>query len=202
MHSLAWRAMTHGARSVYVVLKGRYNTKLENSVYVSSRDMQAELGSHSHRDDILRWYRELVHYGFLRMVAPAHHGVNGHGRAPHYRLTEHGYVGHAPTRDYLEWDGTVFDEPGRSGIYAAKNRSRGPNVGTALAPTSGPPDGQSSTGNGTTGPNAGAMCESGAGPNVGSITSSTTPNGLRAFAGSNLFNEYFLLNDPEKGHAA
>jgi hypothetical protein len=58
----------------------------------------------------MRWFRELQHYGFIVMVSPAHHGVNGHGKAPHWRLTEEWYLGKAPTRDFLSWDGIPFTE--------------------------------------------------------------------------------------------
>jgi hypothetical protein len=112
----AWKAMSHGARSLYASLKARYNTRLQNAVYISTRLASEELGSHSHRDNVLSWFRELDHYGFIRMVSPAHHGVNGHGKAPHWRLTEVGYAGRSPTRDYLNWDGTVFPTKKGQGV--------------------------------------------------------------------------------------
>jgi hypothetical protein len=59
---------------------------------------------------IMRWFRELQHYGFIVMVSPAHRGVNGHGKAPHWRLTEEWYLDKAPTRDFLSWDGIPFTE--------------------------------------------------------------------------------------------
>jgi hypothetical protein len=40
----AWRAMSHGARSLYVALKIRYNTRLQNGVYMSARMGAEELG--------------------------------------------------------------------------------------------------------------------------------------------------------------
>jgi hypothetical protein len=60
----------------------RYNINLQNAVWVSSRDAEEELGRHSNRHNIQLWFRELMHYGFIVMVSPAHHGVNGHGKAP------------------------------------------------------------------------------------------------------------------------
>jgi hypothetical protein len=73
----AWKALSHGARSLYAALKGRYNIKLQNAVWLSVRDAAAELGSFSHTENVRRWFRELAHYGFIVMVSPAHHGVNG-----------------------------------------------------------------------------------------------------------------------------
>jgi hypothetical protein len=125
MKAQAWKALSHGARSLYAVLKGRYNTKLQNAVYLAGRVAVEELGSHSHRDYVRRWFRELEFYGFIRMVSLAHHGLNGHGRAPHYRLTEEYYLGKPPTRDFLNWDGAVFHEQKSLKDYQAKNRSRG-----------------------------------------------------------------------------
>jgi hypothetical protein len=106
----AWKALSHGARSLYVVLRGRYNNKLHNAVWAPTRVAEKELGRHSTHRNVMRWFRELQHYGFIVMVSPAHHGVNGHGKAPHWRLTEEWYLGKAPTRDFLSWDGTLFIE--------------------------------------------------------------------------------------------
>jgi hypothetical protein len=106
----AWKALSHGARSLYVVLRGRYNNKLHNAVWAPTRDAEEELGRHSKRRNVMRWFRELQHYGFIVEVSPAHHGVNGHGKAPHFRLTEEWFLGEKPTRDFLSWDGTLFTE--------------------------------------------------------------------------------------------
>jgi hypothetical protein len=134
----AWKAMSHGARSLYALLKARYNTNTQNAVYISTRNASEDLGSHSHRDNVLSWFRELDHYGFIRMVSPAHHGVNGHGKAPHWRLTEVSHAGRSPTREYLSWDGTVFPAQKSIRRYQAKNRSRGPNGWTRVARMGGP----------------------------------------------------------------
>ena len=63
----AWRALSHGARSLYAALKSRYNTKLQNTVYLSIRTAQKELGSFSRRDNVGRWFHELQYYGFIVM---------------------------------------------------------------------------------------------------------------------------------------
>lgn len=159
----AWRAASHGARSLYVSLKAHYNRNLGNAVYISTRDAGEELGSN--RTYISRWFRELEHYGFIVMVSPAHHGVQGHGKAPHWRLTEEPYQGQSPTRDFLRWRGAPFH----------KNRSRGPQSGARVdhklvpevdhklvpLPSKG-------------GPQTGAIQEQARGPQTGAITSLTT----------------------------
>jgi hypothetical protein len=136
----AWKALSHGARSLYVVLKGRYNSKLHNAVWVSTRDAEEELGQYSARRNVMRWFRELQHYGFIAMVSPAHHGVNGHGKAPHWRLTEEWYLDKKPTRDFLNWDGIPFTEKRKreAPLFTAKNRIRGDNGVSTLVTTGTP----------------------------------------------------------------
>jgi hypothetical protein len=136
----AWKALSHGARSLYAVLRSRYNITTQNAVYASTRVAEKELGRHSNRTIVLLWFRELQHYGFIVEVSPAHHGVNGHGKAPHYRLTEDWYLGKAPTRDFSAWDGTPFTEKRKRNapLFTAKNRIRGDHGVTTLATTGSP----------------------------------------------------------------
>jgi hypothetical protein len=117
------------------VLRSRYNITTQNAVYASTRVAEKELGRHSNRTIVLLWFRELQHYGFIVEVSPAHHGVNGHGKAPHCRLTEDWYLGKAPTRDFSAWDGTPFTEKRKRNapLFTAKNRIRGDH-GVAISP--------------------------------------------------------------------
>jgi hypothetical protein len=57
--------MSHGARSLYVALKRRYSSNRKNNgrIYLSIRAARKELGSGS--SQIIRWFRELQHYGFI-----------------------------------------------------------------------------------------------------------------------------------------
>jgi hypothetical protein len=175
-NTAAWKAMSHGARSLYASLKARYNKRLQNAAYLSTRNASKELGSYSRRDNVMRWFRELEYYGFIRMVSLAHHGVNGHGRAPHYRLTEEWYLGKAPTREFLNWDGVIFHEQKGPKDYQTKNRSRGPYGVATLAHTLGPVSERRTSMNGKSGPPAVAMWQQDSGPDVGAITSLTTPS--------------------------
>jgi hypothetical protein len=104
----AWRALSHGARSLYVGLKRRYSPNSHNNgrLFLSQRDAEKELGSH--HNQIARWYRELKHYGFIVMQTPGALGVDGKGQAPRWRLTELGYMRDPPTRDFDRWDGKRF----------------------------------------------------------------------------------------------
>ena len=168
----AWKALSHGARSLYAVLKGRYNNKLQNSVFVSTRVAKEELGRGS-RNNVLIWFRELEHYGFIVEVSPAHHGVNGQGKAPHYRLTEEWHLGKEPTRDFLRWDGSPFTEK-RKRETPLKNRIRGCHGGATLVATGVPLVPNSELPASDTGCHGGAMCSESTGCHGGAITTLAT----------------------------
>jgi hypothetical protein len=108
LDSPAWRAMSHGARSLFMALKRRYNPGYHNNgrIYLSQRKAAEELGSH--HNEIARWFRELQHFGFIARMTPGYLGVEGHGRAPRWRLTELGYMRDLPTRDFRQWKDDPF----------------------------------------------------------------------------------------------
>lgn len=172
----AWRAASHGARSLYAALKGRHNTRLQNGVYLSTRDAVKELGSFSHRDNVRRWFRELQYYGFIAMLTPGHLGVDGHGKAPHWRLTECWFAGQPPTRDFERWDGTPFHEQKSPQFYTRKKQNPGPPVRSTVDHPSGPgldhPSGPVTL---PPGPPVQAIQPKPPGPPVQAITSLTTP---------------------------
>jgi hypothetical protein len=116
--SPAWWATTHGAKILYIALKRRFNQKNHNNgrIYLSLRTAMKEL--RSHHNQIASWFRELQHYGFIVRTSSGYLGLEGRGRAPTWRLTELGYQGNFPTKDYLKWNGTKFD------AKAAKMRTR------------------------------------------------------------------------------
>jgi len=104
----AWRAMSHGAKILYVALRRRYSLNNHNNgkIFLSQRMAAKELNSH--HTQVARWFRELQHYGFIVMQMPGFLGVEGKGQAPRWRLTELGYMNELPTRDYARWNGTSF----------------------------------------------------------------------------------------------
>jgi hypothetical protein len=107
----AWRAMSPSARCVYIALKQRYSSNFKNNgrIYLSVRKAAKEVGVN--KDTAARCFREIQHYGFGVITSGACLGVDGKGKAPHWRLTEIGYMADPPTRDLLRWDGVVFQEP-------------------------------------------------------------------------------------------
>src|SRR5262249_11836432 len=79
------------------------------------RNAIKELGRGS-RPKIAEWYRELEHYGFIVLHRYGALGVDGKGKAPQWRLTELGVAATSelPTRDFLRWDGVVFEPKPRA----------------------------------------------------------------------------------------
>jgi hypothetical protein len=131
LDSSAWRAMSHGAKMLYIALKRHYSRENHNNgrIFLSQRDAEKQL--RSHHDEIARWFRELQHFGFIVMQTPGFLGVEGMGQAPRWRLTELGHMRDLPTKDFLRWDGTPFvnkTKP-RSG-KAARGVQENPHKGT------------------------------------------------------------------------
>lgn len=126
----AWRAMSLGARVLYIALKHHlYNN---GHVYLSHRKAAEEIGSKTIY--IGRWFRELQHYGFIVMTNPGGLGVDGKGKAPHWRLTEGNCFGERATRDYERWDGTKFkDRPKKQKPVPQKGDAVSPKRHTGLS---------------------------------------------------------------------
>ena len=115
----AWKQLSYGARSLYVVLRSylRVDALNNGKVFRSYREAANDLGTKSTRS-VQRWFRELQHYGFIRMTTGHCLGVDGEGLAPHWQLTEcptfdNKGAHFAPTRDFDRWDGTLFDDPAK-----------------------------------------------------------------------------------------
>src|SRR5262245_11393045 len=110
LDSLAWKAMSHGAKVLYIALKRHYNLQSHNNgrLYLSHRKASHEIRSRPAQ--IVRWFRELQYYGFIVMQRPGGLGVYGRGRAPQWRLTELGYMRDPPTRDFERWNGVRFSQ--------------------------------------------------------------------------------------------
>jgi hypothetical protein len=114
----AWKAMSMGARCLYIALKRRYNQQIKNNgrIYLSVRQAQRELGAG--KTQIVRWFRELQHYWFIVPMKPGYLGLDGKGKAPLWRLTEVGYMRgksspgmeDMPTMEFLKWNGVRFSK--------------------------------------------------------------------------------------------
>jgi hypothetical protein len=117
----AWRATSPLARLLYIAIKGRYSFKLRNNgrIYLSARQASKEIGFG--KTILARGFRELQYYGFIVMTSGGSLGVEGKGKAPHWRLTELGYMLDPPTRDFMRWSGEVFHEQKRRNTISAKS---------------------------------------------------------------------------------
>lgn len=107
----AWRAMSPSARVLYIAIKARYSFTQRNNgrVYLSLRAAAQEIGLD--KATVSRAFRELQHYGFIVMTSAGCLGVDGKGKAPHWRLTELGYMRDPPTREFMRWNGLKFHDP-------------------------------------------------------------------------------------------
>jgi hypothetical protein len=144
----AYRQLSFGARALFTALRTHW-FKNNGHVYLSQRDAGEEMG-HKNRNDIANWYRELQHYGFIVQTEAASLGVDGKGKAPHWRITDmptrKGNNEQAPpTKDFLHWDGTVFERhvgPSRRAnqtkLWALKKQNPGRHVRTTVDDTSVP----------------------------------------------------------------
>jgi hypothetical protein len=110
--SPAYRQLSFGARALFTALRGKC-VKNNGHVYLSQREVGRELG-YKNRSSIANWYRELQHYGFIVQTEAAALGVDGKGKAPHWRITDmrtrkdNNELAEA-TKDFLRWDGVPFD---------------------------------------------------------------------------------------------
>jgi hypothetical protein len=140
----AWRMTSHGAKYLYIALKRRASYA-GNRSFLAYRLARQELKASPQK--IKEWYAELQHYGFIELAQHGCLGVDGKGKAPHWRLTEKGNPGQDvfPTKEFLRWDGVLFDpKPYRrvTGWDSAKLQKRIPVIpeeNTPLSPRRTPP---------------------------------------------------------------
>ena len=144
LDSQAWKELSHGAKALYVSLRRRV-VRGRNRAYLSYRDARLEIKSSQRK--IGEWFKELEHYGFIVLARHGSLGVDGVGKAPHWRLTELGQTsklsasdGFEPaTRDFLRWDGTPFkrskkQKPASYGGYTPLPTSEAPPLPTGVTP--------------------------------------------------------------------
>jgi hypothetical protein len=143
LDSRAWRELSHGAQALYVALKKQVR-KGRNRAYLSYRTAKAQLRTTDRK--VGEWFRELEHYGFIVMVQHGSLGVDGKGKAPHWRLTELGQTTGAsstgsfeqPTCDFLRWDSTPFKrrrDKRTPGAFGCKKQNPTSDVGSTPLPT-------------------------------------------------------------------
>jgi hypothetical protein len=125
LDSPAWKAMSMGARCLYITLRrqciesredgGQISLSNNGRVYLPQSKATKELGTSPNQ--IVRWFRELEHYGFIVMMRPGHLGLEGHGRAAMWRLTELACGEDPPTNDFMRWNGVKFSQHNPGGDH-------------------------------------------------------------------------------------
>jgi hypothetical protein len=95
----AWRAMSPGARLLYIALKRRV-PRDRNRAYISQRQAMSEVRTNFRH--VGQWFRELQHFGFIVQASPGCLGVDGKGKSPHWRLTELGNTSKTGSNGLLE----------------------------------------------------------------------------------------------------
>jgi hypothetical protein len=111
LNSPAWKHMNLGARLLYIALIKNLSFKAWNNgkIFLATRKAAEQLGA-SQRV-VCIWFRELEHYGFIKMTEPGNIGPKG--RATRWRITDMGWgeLDGRPiraTKDYLKWNGELF----------------------------------------------------------------------------------------------
>lgn len=97
----AWLALSCGARCLYILLKSYFNGRNNGKLFFSVRLAAQRVGcspSSAHK-----WFKELEEKGFVRKATPGSLGIDGHGLATCWILTELGYMGIQPTCDFKNW---------------------------------------------------------------------------------------------------
>ena len=97
----AWKALPYGARCLYITLKSFFMGSNNGRLYLSVRKAADELGASPTSTE--RWFQDLIQHGFIVPTAGGFLGAEGKGTATYWRLTELGWNGQQPTRDYKDW---------------------------------------------------------------------------------------------------
>jgi hypothetical protein len=129
--SAAWKILSVGAKALYVELAANYNIKSQNSVFMSARTGAKQLNAD--KDCITKWLRELEHYGFIVKVSGPFLGLDGEGKAAHYRLTDRWYAGKEPTYNFQYWTGEIFEPKKHNPVRKNRTpRPEKPDIGIAV----------------------------------------------------------------------
>jgi hypothetical protein len=124
LQSAAWKQMSMGARMLYIALIKNLSFNADNNgkIFLATRKAAAELGASQRR--VCVWFRELEHYGFIVLTDPGNAM-----RAARWRITDAGWgkldgKSIEPTKDYLKWDGVLFEHHDPDGRITKSSRPK------------------------------------------------------------------------------
>ena len=128
----AWKALSYGARCLYITLKSYYFGDNNGRVYLGVRKAARELGASRSSTEI--WFRDLTEHGFIVSTSGGFLGSDGKGTATSWRLTEIGYMGEQPTKDYKDWPSVKNRIPSQKMVHPVPKKGTGvPKNGTVFA---------------------------------------------------------------------
>jgi hypothetical protein len=85
-----WRSLPHGARSLFLLMKRRYNPTHQGPVFLSARFAAKELGAS--KNTVKSWLAALSAGGFIVRTRRGALGLNGKGKAAEFRLTDEPFL--------------------------------------------------------------------------------------------------------------
>ncbi len=97
----AWLALSFGARCLYVEMKALYNGTNNGRLMCSARFAAEALGCS--KNSLTGYFRDLQDKGFIVETKGGSLGTEGRGHGRLWRLTELGFMGDMPTKNYREW---------------------------------------------------------------------------------------------------
>ena len=111
----AWMELPYGARCLYITLKSYYRGDNNGRLYLSVRKAAQDLGASPSSTE--RWFHNLIHHGFIVPTSGGFLGNDGKGTAASWRLTELGFMGEQPTKDYKDWPNIKNRIPSRKSVH-------------------------------------------------------------------------------------
>jgi hypothetical protein len=124
-----------GARLLYIALIRPLSFTADNNgkIFLATRKAAEQLGTSQRRT--CGWFRELEHYGFIVLTEPG-----TAMRAARWRITDVGWgkldgKGIEPTKDYLKWDGVLFERRNPDGSHIRKHTGKGEEQNNTLRGT-------------------------------------------------------------------
>ena len=97
----AWLALSFGARCLYVEMKALYNGNNNGRLMCSARFAAEALGCS--KNNLTGYFRDLQDKGFIIETKGGSLGSEGRGHGRLWLLTELGFMGDMPTKNYREW---------------------------------------------------------------------------------------------------
>ena len=140
----AWLALSFGARCLYVEIKAIYNGQNNGRIMCSVRHAARIVGSTPKSAE--KFLREIQGHGFIVETTPGALGVEGKGKGKLWRLTELGFMGDQPTKNYRDWKPQKNKTPSYVGGQGVLRRGTGKAPGVLRRGTGCPTRGDSKGG--------------------------------------------------------